>query len=165
MASVTSLIPFLKSETEALRRRAERSTLEDRPSLAVRYKKRADSFQALLKFAQELAELQRIAREASERSVSLSELADLPEKLRSELRISDSDKLEFDIVQILEKQGGVANLDRILVELYKARGEIHKRQDMNSRLYRMSKKGMIHSVSGRRGVYSNMPVPSDDAQG
>ena len=78
-------------------------------------------------------------------------------------RISESDKAEFTIVSLIDESGGVASLDQILVALYRKTGEISKRLGLNSRLYRMVQKGLIHSVPGKKGVYSTKPIVEDGA--
>jgi hypothetical protein len=91
---------------------------------------------------------------ASSTSVSWEEAQDLPDDLRAELSISDTDKAEYEILNIIEAQGGIAALDRILVEYYRATGEVMKRQMMVNRLYRMASKELIYSVPGKKGVYA-----------
>ena len=157
MSSVTSFIPFIKSQAEIYLSAATKAPTDERFSNA------ANSFANLLKLLEEVAEKERVAQQESAQSLSWSELKGLPDELLAELKISGSDRLEFDILDVIAKQGGIANLDRILLELYKLRAEVFKRQDINSRLYRMTKRGMLHSVPGRRGVYSNDPVESPDA--
>ena len=78
----------------------------------------------------------------------------LPPELVRELSISDTDKLEFTVLGILREGGGVLNLDRILIALYRKTGEVFKRNTTTSKLYRMIQKGLIFPVSGRKGVYS-----------
>lgn len=95
-------------------------------------------------------------------SLSWGELQDLPDELVKELSITESDKLDFSIAELIEKHGGMATLDRILVEVYRLTGEILKRSNLNARLYRMVQKGMIYSVPGRKGVYSSYEVSEED---
>jgi len=78
----------------------------------------------------------------------------LPPELVSELSISDADKLEFIIIGALRDAGGVLNLDRILIALFRKTGEVFKRNTTTSKLYRMIQKGLIYPVNGRKGVYS-----------
>ncbi|WP_434050228.1 hypothetical protein [Marinobacter salarius] len=84
----------------------------------------------------------------------------LPEELLQELSFSDSDKLDFKIQKIIDENGGMASLDKIIVSLYKETGEIHKRTSMTSKLYRMAQKEAVYSVPGRKGVYSTKPISS-----
>jgi hypothetical protein len=96
----------------------------------------------------------RLSPRASSTSVSWEEAQELPEELRAELNLTDTDKAEFEILTIIEAQGGTASLDRILVEYFRATGEVMKRQLMVNRLYRMASKELIYSVSGKKGVYA-----------
>jgi hypothetical protein len=104
---------------------------------------------------------QRITPKALSTSVSWEEAQELPEELRAELNISDTDKAEFQILGIIEAQGGTAALDRILVEYYRVTGEVMKRQMMVNRLYRMASKELIYSVPGKKGVYSILEKETD----
>lgn len=95
-------------------------------------------------------------------SLSLEDLEGLPEELVNELSVSDADKTEFAIVNLINENGGILSMDRILIGMYKKTGEIIKRQNMTSRLYRMSQKGLIYSVPNKKGFYSTEEL-SDEA--
>lgn len=97
-------------------------------------------------------------------ALTRDEVEGLPEELMNELSVSDTDKAEFNIVTLIDEAGGVATLDRILVSLYRQSGEIMKRANLNSRLYRMSQRGFIHSVPGKKGVYSTKPLTEEDVE-
>lgn len=86
--------------------------------------------------------------------LSYDEIEGLPEELIKELSISDTDKEEYLIKTIISEAGGVLNLDRILIGLFKQTNEVHKRTAINSRLYRMVQKGSIYPVPSKKGVYS-----------
>ncbi|MBN9460356.1 MAG: hypothetical protein J0H00_03940 [Burkholderiales bacterium] len=87
-------------------------------------------------------------------SLSLEDLRDLPAELLQELSISDGDKLDFTLQSIIEEGGGVLSLDQVLIALYRKTGEVHKRQQINNRLYRLANKDVLYSVPGKKGVYS-----------
>jgi hypothetical protein len=95
-------------------------------------------------------------------SLNIEEIADLPAELLQELSISEGDKTEFAILNAIEEAGGVITLDRLLIALYKKTNEIHKRQSLTSRLYRMSVKNLIYNVPGKKGVYSNEPLSDEE---
>ena len=95
-------------------------------------------------------------------ALTRDEIEGLPEELMRELNVSDADKAEFSIVAVIDDTGGVATLDRILVALYHQSGQIMKRANLNARLYRMSQKGFIHNVPGKKGVYSTSPLTDED---
>ena len=96
-------------------------------------------------------------------ALTWEEVHDLPPELLKELSVSDGDKLEFEIIKVMEDMGGVASLDRLLVALYRTTGEVYQRTWLNNRLYRMGQKEMIHSVPGKKGVYSLEPMDKDEA--
>ena len=96
-------------------------------------------------------------------ALSWEEVHDLPPELLAELSVSDGDKLEFQIVQIMEDLGGAASLDRLLVALYRETKEIYQRTWLNNRLYRMAQKEMIFSVPGKKGVYSTELMDKEQA--
>lgn len=108
----------------------------------------------------ELADYLQTERSSDERetpirlALSWDEVEDLPPELIAELSVSDGDKTEFQILSAIEKLGGIASLDRILVELWRATGEVSKRAAITNRLYRMGGKGMLYSLPGKKGVYS-----------
>lgn len=91
-------------------------------------------------------------------NVPWDEVKDMPLELLEELSISDSDKSDYVVVSIVERVGGVASLDRILVELYKETGEVVKRANLNARIYRMIQKEALYSVPSKKGVYSTMEI-------
>ncbi|MGO9446294.1 MAG: hypothetical protein ACLPXB_16170 [Thiobacillaceae bacterium] len=97
-------------------------------------------------------------------SLSLEDLEGLPEELLNELSVSDADKTEFAIVNLINEHGGILSLDKILIGIYKKTGEIIKRQNMTSRLYRMSQKGLVYSVSGKKGFYSTEELSEADVE-
>ena len=63
-------------------------------------------------------------------------------------------QLERDIVHVLREQfDGAANVDEILVGLYRQTGEILQRPYLSNKLYRMAQSDQIVSVPKRKGVY------------
>ncbi len=97
-------------------------------------------------------------------SLTLEDVEGLPSELMQELSISDSDKLDFAIESIMNEAGGVLSLDKILIGLWKKTGEIHKRGNLTSRLYRMRQKGTIHAVPNKSGYYSTRPLSEQDVR-
>ncbi len=81
------------------------------------------------------------------------DLSDLPPDLLAEL--SDAAKGETDpLIRIINERGGTANLDEILIDLYRKFGEIGKRPIISNRLYRLSKRGLCAASAGKKGVYT-----------
>jgi hypothetical protein len=96
--------------------------------------------------------------------LTLEDLQGLPDDLIKELNVTETDRQEMLIEQIIAQSGGFSSLDKILVELYRRTGEVNKRNTMVSRLYRMAQKGMIYNVPGKKGVYSTYEIPEADAR-
>lgn len=84
----------------------------------------------------------------------IGELSDLPDELKAQLQIAKVGELEQDIIAVLEEMyDGVANVDEILVGLYRRQDKVHQRQYIANKLYRMAVSEQIESVPKRRGVY------------
>ena len=84
----------------------------------------------------------------------VGDLNDLPEELRRQLQIGKVGALDQQIIgMIRDEYDGVANVDEILVGLFKATKQIHQRQQLANKLYRMGQAGQIVSVPKRKGVY------------
>jgi hypothetical protein len=81
-------------------------------------------------------------------------LDELPEALRTQLQIGKIGELEREIISVIQDGfGGVANVDEILVGLFRRSGEIYERQPLANRLYRMGQAGHLISVPKKKGVY------------
>jgi len=81
-------------------------------------------------------------------------LDELPEALRAQLQVGKIGETEREIISIIrEMYDGVANVDEILVGLFRRTGEIYDRQPLANRLYRMGQAGHLVSVPKRKGVY------------
>lgn len=99
-------------------------------------------------------------RRALEMNVNLnsSDIEDIPDELFEQLSVTDADRQEFQLFDLIEEHGGVMSLDKILVTLYRTTGEVHDRTKLNQRLYRMVVKGTLHPVPNHKGVYSVAPL-------
>ena len=86
-------------------------------------------------------------------------LDDLPESLRSQLQVGKIGELERQIIEVIRDElDGVANVDEILVGLFRQFGSIHERQPLANRLYRMGQAGHLQSVPRKKGVYRTKPL-------
>lgn len=91
-----------------------------------------------------------------------SELEGLPDDLVKQLSINnESDGLDYKILAAVENAGGSLSLDHILIALYHATKKVETRKAVTARLYRMSQRGLIYSVAGRKGVYTTNPQLAD----
>lgn len=91
----------------------------------------------------------------------LGNVHDLPPELLEELSIAKSDELEDHLVTVINAYGGEANLDQILVGLYRKFKVSQKRRFIQNKLYRMS---MVWSVEGKKGVYTTVEPKNAPAQ-
>ena len=97
----------------------------------------------------------------------LGDLSDLPEALRKQIAAVKLDDLEEKVIKtVRERFGGVANVDEIIVGLYRDHQYITEdRRQLANKLYRMQKAGLLESVPKRKGVYKTIqegPAPTDD---
>lgn len=105
------------------------------------------------------------AQDRSKRPLQLriEDLEDLPDELVQELSITDGDRLDFTIYTIIEELGGIASLDQLLIALYRKTGEVHKRSNINSRLYRLTTRGGdLFNVPGKKGVYATHELSEEE---
>lgn len=93
-----------------------------------------------------------------------NDLIGLPEELIKELNISDSDKQDFFLMEVIEDLGGIASIDKIMIQAYRKNGEILERQKLSAKLYRMVSKDLIHSLPSKKGVYSLQPITEEEEQ-
>jgi hypothetical protein len=87
-------------------------------------------------------------------TITPEHLIGLPEELIRQLNISETDRFEANVVNLVKNAGGVMLLDNILIGLYLMTKESHQRQQLTNRLYRMMRKGLLYSVAGKKGVYT-----------
>lgn len=81
---------------------------------------------------------------------------DLPEELKKNLQIAKTDELEEMILSVLnDMYSGMANLDEIIVGIYRKYDEIiDNRQFLSNKMYRMSQNKLLYSVMGKKGAYT-----------
>ena len=86
----------------------------------------------------------------------VGDIDDLPEEVRRHLQISKTDELDDQILDVLNNMySGMANLDEVIVGLYRKHNQIIKnRQYLSNKMYRMSQNGLLHSVDGKKGAYT-----------
>lgn len=85
------------------------------------------------------------------------DLEGLPPELIAELNITEADKFEGFVVRKIRDAGGVMTLDKLLIACWRERNEIHKRNLLNAKLYRMTRKGLIWTVPNKKAVYTSDP--------
>ncbi len=80
--------------------------------------------------------------------------ADLPPALLKELSPRKRDRLEQQIVAVLSACNGSADLDQVLVGLYRGFGVIEKRRVIQNKLWRLVRTGRICKAKNTRNVFS-----------
>ena len=75
----------------------------------------------------------------------------------AELNITAADKFESFIVSKIRQAGGVLSLDKLIIACYRERGEVHKRNLLNAKLYRMTRKRLLWSVPKKKALYTVDP--------
>jgi hypothetical protein len=144
----------VKRVTEELRSWAQRNRDADRHEAAQRIEAMVLDLQGVSE------ELIRLANLTTALPPDLDDIHDLPEELLAELSVLKTDEIEDQIVTVVNSYGGSADLDRILVGLFRKFGVSQKRRFIQNKLYRMD---MIWSVDGRKGVYTTQE-PSIEAE-
>ncbi len=164
MDNIDEHIAFVKSQQEFHNRQAFR--FRDNIRRKELHTNTAEKFKLLAEYIAKLEETiaakSSLPKDQYRLTLTQDEVKDLPDELMSELSVSDADKADFNIIELIDNAGGVATLDRILVALYRQNGQITKRANLNARLYRMGQKALIFSVPGKKGVYSTRPLSDED---
>jgi hypothetical protein len=82
------------------------------------------------------------------------DLSDLPPELLQELQLRRTDQLELQIVAVLRTLGGCADLDRILIGLYRQFQSVQKRRVLQNKMWRLVRKGRVTTSKDRRGHFT-----------
>jgi hypothetical protein len=170
MVNITRHLPFVNDQIGVHDKLSERFGLQ--PWRAERHQQSAATLRELAKDIEDAQraldecarQTQAIGNAYKRMSLTLEDVEGLPPELMSELSISESDKLDFAIESIMNEAGGILSLDKILIGLWKKTGEIHRRGNITSRLYRMRQKGTIHAVPNKSGYYSTRPLSEQDVK-
>lgn len=154
---------FVKEQIDHNDRSASKFRADEKRAQA--YMQRAATFRQLLaELEQAAAPLPAVSFTEANFRLTQEEIQDLPPELLEQLSLTDSDKKEFLIAQIIDDLGGATSLDKLLIAIFRRTGEVEKRTRLNSRLYRMTNKGMVFAHPTRKGIYGNKPFPSEPGQ-
>lgn len=137
---------------------AERDAAEGNADRAERNQQRVKTLKALIE------EVKRL-RDATKPipAIKDDDLSDLPRELLKELSISKTDELEDQIYTVISAAGGQADIDTILVYLFRRFEVIQKRRFLQNKLWRMTRKGLLSSVRGKKGVYATELQEGEEA--
>jgi hypothetical protein len=161
MKNLPDFKPFVKGQLDFHERRARN------PDYAPdRRKLHANTAETLRELLEALDKAPApVTTSADPLTLTPDDIAGLPPELLAQLNISEGDKLDASIIETINEAGGTLLLDKILIGLYKKTGEVHQRAQVISRIYRMSKKGMVSSVPRRKGVYTTLDdTPETEGQ-
>lgn len=114
----------------------------------------ASTFQALVDDYERLREATRPV------PAGYGDISDLPPSLRKQLAFLRTDELDDQIFTIVKAAENGADLDTILIELWRRFKIEQTRRFIQNKAYRLAQKGIIHSVPGRKGLYA---ATQDDA--
>lgn len=89
--------------------------------------------------------------------VNGDDLSDLPPELLKELSTTKTDELETQIITIINASGKVADIDTILIYLFRRFEVVQTRRFLQNKLWRMAQKEIIWSVEGKKGLYTTTP--------
>ena len=88
-------------------------------------------------------------------SLSPFAVRSIPEDLKDEISLTDTDKFEIDVLNLIDKaKGKRISINNLLIALKISTGVMYSRSNLNNRLYRMVKKDILFSVPGRKGLYT-----------
>lgn len=135
----------------------------DNREKAIEYKKHIQNLRAFIGDFEAL--------EAKTRPIPVSngeDLSDLPPELLKELSSTKTDELETQIVTIINAASTVADIDTILINLYRRFEVVQTRRFLQNKLWRMTQKEIIWSVEGKKGSYTtipqNEPLPEEESE-
>lgn len=80
----------------------------------------------------------------------------LPKAIKKELCFGKMDDLSEKIIDVLNFYEGVANIDEIIVGMYRMFEVIKTRDYYVGKLYKMAKNNLINSVKGKKGIYTTL---------
>jgi hypothetical protein len=78
----------------------------------------------------------------------------LPKELLNQLRTKKADSTNSMILEAIKSLGGIADINEILISIYKTHKTIKKRPHITQIICRMVNQGIIQRVKERKGVYS-----------
>ena len=140
-----------------MRRWAADATKEGQSEQASRWIDKASAIEAIVK------ELLDLRQKAAPLPTKLGDLSDLPEELRAELTGIELDGLKSQLVQVINSYGRTADLNQILVGLWRKFKVSQKRRAIQQRLWRMQADKLVWTVPKRKGVYSTVPLIDNSA--
>ncbi len=124
--------------------------LETRPEFTAQERSR---WSKLRQRAENLAGRSRDSASLPAPVLDTADVSDLPPALLDELSGAHADPLEKQILAVFQACGGSADLDQILVGLFRKFEVVQKRRYIQNKLWRMVRKGQIHKTNNARGIF------------
>jgi hypothetical protein len=91
-------------------------------------------------------------------ALDVSDTSGLPPELLKELSNVEADELETQIFAVIGALGGSADLDQLLIGLFRKYGTVHKRRFLQNKLWRMVRKGDLQKAD-QRGLFALATAP------
>lgn len=153
---MTDVIDEVKSVLKLYEASAVDAEAQGRPALSERHINKAKALKAIIDEVETL----RMAT----RPVPLfngQDISDLPEELLQELNITKTDKIEEQLFAVINAAQGQADIDTILIGLFRNFDVKLTRKYAQNRLWRMVQKDMLFSVPDKKGWYSTKPIKDE----
>ena len=86
--------------------------------------------------------------------VDVNDLVDLPEELLREMGVTNTDRRNVLLLEIMKKhEPEPTSINQLLLGIYKETGEIEKRSRLIGRMYRLARRGAVSALPGKKGLY------------
>lgn len=159
MISLTKALDFVNEQSTYQLARSGHFEQQGDQIRADAYNKRHNEFLSLKQFIENNCK-----DKPSSNSIYITpnDLIGLPPELIAELNISESDKQDFLLIEVIDDLGGIAGIDKIMIQVYRKTGEILERQKLGAKLYRMISKKLIYPLPSKKGVYSLQPITEEE---
>jgi hypothetical protein len=157
------LLKFNKSR-ESYHARQARNLAKTNPTAAEKHKQTSLGIAATIQFIKSAGKTPNSLPSTAETSDDLFSLnplnmKDLPDDLSEELNVSQSDKEDAQILELLEIANRALDLNELLIGCFRKYNVKHKRNLLTARLYRLVKRGLVHNVG--KGTYALGPAPDE----
>jgi hypothetical protein len=93
------------------------------------------------------------------------DVADLPPELLKQLSVGLSDPLGAQLIEVFGETGGCANLDQLLIGLYRKFHIVQNRRFLQNRIWRMVRKGQLRKAPDTRGMFCLAPARNKKRRG
>jgi hypothetical protein len=104
------------------------------------------------KWRKHAAALEKYVRQQPAKS-SDADVADLPPELLKQLSVGLSDPLGAQLIEVFGETGGCANLDQLLIGLYRKFHIVQNRRFLQNKIWRMVRKGQLRKAPDTRGMF------------